>query len=47
MLRPYKDQKNTTEKESLAKDENQVSAEADVNHVPQSKRSLAGDGRRT
>jgi hypothetical protein len=36
-----------TGKEVFAKDENQISAEADVNHVPQSKRSLAGDGRRT
>jgi hypothetical protein len=34
-------------KEVFAKDENQISAETDVNNLPQSKRSLAGDGHRT
>src|SRR5438309_12009543 len=38
-------QENVTGKEVLAKDENQISAEADVNYLPKSKRSLAGNGR--
>src|SRR5205807_1160576 len=40
-----KEQENVTGKEALAKDENQISAEADVNYLPKSKRSLAGNGR--
>jgi hypothetical protein len=46
MLRLYKEQEYDRE-EVFAKDEDQISAEADLNHLPQSKRSLAGDGRRT
>jgi len=45
MLRHYKEQENVTSKAALAKDENQISAEADVNYLPKSKRSLAGNGR--
>jgi hypothetical protein len=37
----------TSTGENLAKDKNQVSEQADVNDLPESKRSLAGAGRGT